>query len=61
MFNCHNYITGLIMYSDKYGSDEDEEEVAQHVHEEESVDKEPHINENSEVPGCSIAQLINTV
>ena len=49
------------MYSDEYDSDEDEEEVAQQVHEEESVNEESHINKNSEVPGCSIVQLINKV
>ena len=58
---CHNYTTCLIMHSDEYDSNEDEVDVAEHVHEEESVSEEPHINETSEVPGGSIVQLISRV
>lgn len=47
------------MHSDKYESNEDEEDVAKHVYEEESVSEEPGIKETLEVAGCSIVQLIS--
>lgn len=46
------------MPSDEYDSNEDEEDVAEHVYEEESVGEEPRINETSAISGCSIVQMI---